>query len=542
VLAFCIPTQATDWQNWRGPNHNGISTEKGWDPGKIKAGIKPLWRASIGTGFSAVSVSNGLVYAMGNTGSKAKDVNQHKDIIYCFSEETGKEVWNHAYPQRLDPKLYEGGTLASPTVSSGKLYTISKDGKAFCLDAKTGKEIWHKNLLKDLGIRRATWGQSGSPLIIDDMVIYNVGTKGVALDKNNGNVIWENGKDPGGYATAVPFRMGEQQCVALFGSRDVIGLVASTGKELWRFPWPTKYDVNASAPIITDDTVFISSGYGTGCTLLKLEAGTATEIWRNKNMRNKMNGSVLWKGYIYGVDEGGELRCLDFKTGEFVWAQGGFGQGSLMIADGKLIVMAEKGNLIIAEATSDGYKVISEAQILSPRCWTVPVLANGRIYARNAKGDLVCLDVSTDTQAVSNSINWAQWRGLSRDAKSTETGLLKKWPPSGPTLLWSREGLGKSFSTVSIADGLIYTTGIIDGQGILFAFDLQGNPKWQKSYGPEWVQSTPGARCTPTVDQGHVYVIKGSDQVSQNIPKSAKMAPRYRGYMFRPCLHAATLW
>ena len=110
-------------------------------------------------------------------------------------------------------------------------------------------------------------------------------------------------------------------------------------------------------------------------------------------MRNKMNGSVLWKGYVYGVDEGGELRCLDFKTGELIWAQAGFGLGSLMIADGKLIVMSEKGNLVIAEVTPDGYQVISEAHILAPRCWTVPVLADGRIYVRNANGDLVCLDV-----------------------------------------------------------------------------------------------------------------------------------------------------
>ena len=514
IASFCLPTQAADWPNWRGPNHNGISTEKGWDSGKIKDGVKPLWRASIGTGFSAVSVSNGLVYAMGNTGNKTKDASKQADIIYCFDAETGEEIWTYPYPQRLDPKYYEGGALASPTVAGGKVYTISKDGKAFCLDAKTGKKIWYKNLLEHLGIKRTTWGVSGSPLIIDNMVIYNVGTKGVALDKNNGNLIWENGKGPGGYATAVPFMIAQQQCIALFGRNSIMGLVASSGKELWQFPWPTKHDVNAADPIITDDSVFISSGYGTGCTLLKFQESNKTEVWRNKNMRNKMNGSVLWKGYVYGVDEGGELRCLDFMTGKLVWAQKGFGMGSLMIADGKLIVMAEKGNMVIAEATPKGYKAISEAQILSPRCWSVPVLANGRIYVRNAKGDLACLDVSNNTQTVSTPSNWAQWRGPNRDGKSTEKGLLKKWPEQGPKLLWSVEGLGTGFSTVSIADGLIYTTGMKDGKGILFAFDLQGNPKWEEPYGPEWAKGHPGTRCTPTVDQGCVYVISGMGAVA----------------------------
>ena len=384
---------AADWANWRGPDYNGISAEKDWDPMKIKEDVEPLWRASIGTGFSTISVSNGRVYAMGNTGVKGEDESKHADVVFCFDAETGKEIWKHTYPQRLDPKYYEGGTLASVTVEGGKVYTISKDGEAFCLDAEKGKVIWHKSFMKGLGFKRTTWGQSGSPLIIDNLVIYNVGGKGIALNKKDGSVVWESGKAPSGYATAVPFMAGGQKCIALFGFKDIIGLVAATGKELWRYPWKTKHDVNAADPIIVGDMIFVSSGYGEGCGLLKIQGGKVSEVWRNKNIRNKMNGCVLWEGYIYGVDEGGELRCLDYKTGRLVWAQKEFGQGSLMLADGKLIVLGEKGNLVIAEPTPDGYKVISKANILSFKCWSVPVLANGRIYARNANGDMVCLDV-----------------------------------------------------------------------------------------------------------------------------------------------------
>jgi outer membrane protein assembly factor BamB len=129
--------------------------------------------------------------------------------------------------------------------------------------------------------------------------------------------------------------------------------------------------------------------------------GSVTGLWRNKTMSNKMNASVLWQGHIYGVDEEGELRCLDLKTGELLWAEGGFGQGSLMIADGKLIVLGEKGNLVIAEASPRGFRPLSTAYILTGRCWTVPVLANGRIYTRSAQGDLVCVDVRPNAAAVS---------------------------------------------------------------------------------------------------------------------------------------------
>ncbi len=427
VLGFVILTGfnniagAADWPNWRGPGYNGISSEKDWNPLKIKDGVKPLWQASVGVGFSTFSVSDGRVYTMGNT--KGKDV----DVVYCFDAETGKGIWKYSYPQRLDPKSYEGGTLASPTVSGGKVYTISKDGKAFCLDAKTGQQIWGKNLLEDLGIERTNWGQAGSPLIIDNMVIYNVGVKGIALNKDDGSVIWENGKTPGGYSTAVPFMMDGKKCIVLCGFSEIIGLVAATGEELWRFPWKTKHNVNAPDPIIAGDMVFISSGYGHGCVLLKIKGNNVTEVWQNKNMRNKMNGSVLWKENIYGVDEEGQLRCLDYKTGELVWSQKGFGQGSLMLADGKLIVMAENGNLVIAEATPDAYKVISQAKVLSGKCWSVPVLANGRIYTRNSTGDVVCLDVSANAAvSAAPSCDWPQWQGPNRDAKSAETGLMKK--------------------------------------------------------------------------------------------------------------------
>lgn len=517
VLTVFSVTEASDWPNWRGPDYNGISAEKDWDPSKIKDGMEPLWKASIGIGFSTISVSDDRAYTMGNTGVKGEDESKHNDVIFCFDAETGKELWRHTYPQQLDPKYYEGGSLATPTVNSDKVYTISKDGKAFCLEAKTGKVIWQKNLSDEFGIKRTTWGYSGSPVVVDNVVIYNAGSKGIALNKDNGSLIWQSGEGPGGYATAVPFMTGDQKCIAMFGFEDIIGLVVTTGKELWRFPWKTKNDVNAADPIVVGDKIFISSGYGIGCALIKIEDGKVVELWRNKNMHSKMNGPVFWKDYIYGVDEGGELRCLDIKTGQIAWAQNGFGQGgSVAMADGKLIALGEKGNLVIADATADGYKVIAEAKILSPICWSVPVLANGRLYARNSGGDLVCLDVSkkavlpvTPVAAISTEKNWAQWRGPNRDGKSTETGLLKSWPEGGPKMIWTAEGLGGGFSSVSIANGFIYTTGIINNEGILSALDLRGDIKWSKSYGPEWIDSHAGTRGTPTVNDGCVYVISG---------------------------------
>jgi len=381
--------QAVDWPNWRGPNHNGVSNETGWVAVWPKNGPKLLWKKSLGTGFCSMAVSNGRLYTMGNI----KD----NDILYCFEADTGKEIWKKSYPCPLFKKNHEGGPAATPTVDGDEVYTFSKNGDVFCPKAATGNVVWHRNLTKEneFGVKHPTWYFASSPFVIDNMVILNAGTNGIALNKADGSVIWQNGKGAAGYSTAVPFSMDGKKCVALFSAKEMVALVAKTGKVLWKIPWKTSYDVNAADAIITGDKMFLSSGYNKGCALFKIGSSDFTELWRNKKMRNHFNSCVLWKGYIYGVDDGSSISCLDFKTGEVKWAQKGFGKGSLMLADGRLIILSDRGKLAIAEASPAGFKELSSAQILTGKCWTVPVLANGRIYARNNPGgQLVCLDVS----------------------------------------------------------------------------------------------------------------------------------------------------
>jgi len=392
VLAvFSNMAKAADWPNWRGPNYNGISSETGWSATWPEEGPKVLWKASIGTGFASMAVSNGRVYATGN-------INDN-DILYCFDAKTGEEIWKKSYPCPLYQKNHEGGPCATPTVDGNAVYTFSKDGDAIRFNASTGQKVWHKNLNKELGLKHPTWYFASSPFVIDNMVILNAGTYGIALDKADGSVIWKNGNGACGYATAVPYTVGNQKCVAMPVSKEVVGLVAATGKILWKFPWKTSYDINAADTIISGDTVFISSGYNKGCALLKIDGGNITELWRNKNMRNQVNSSVLWKGYIYGFDGqvggGGKLTCLNYQTAEVKWSQRGMRTGSLMLADGKLIILGERGKLVIAEASPEEFRELASAQILTGKCWTVPVLANGKIYARNADGQLVCIDVSS---------------------------------------------------------------------------------------------------------------------------------------------------
>lgn len=382
---LCGPALAADWPNYRGPDHNGITRETDWKSDWGESGPKVLWKKSVGIGFSSMAVANGHVYTMGNS--------DDTDTVYCFDAATGNEIWTHPYPCPLLPKYYEGGTLSTPTVDGGRVYTLSKTGGLFCLGAADGTVVWRKELNKDMGYELPTWCFSSSALILGDTLVLNVGDAGLALNKSTGETVWTNGKGTCGYATPVPFVMDGQRSLAIFGKDSIIAVSQSDGKELWRFKWENKAYVNAADPIIYDNYVFISCGYNKGAALLEIKAGEVSSVWESRVMRNQINCSTLYDGFLYGFDES-TLKCIAPQDGTEKWAEGSLGKGSLMMsADGRMIMMSDKGELVIAQADPEQFKPVARAQILpASKSWTTPVLANGRIYARNAAGDLVCVD------------------------------------------------------------------------------------------------------------------------------------------------------
>lgn len=386
-----------DWPQWRGRNRDGISEEGGWPAAWPAQGPKVLWKRSVGTGYAAVSVVGSRIFTMGNDG--------RNDIVWCLDAATGAEVWNYSYPCRGGGSGWPGARI-QPLIDGNRLYTLSLKGHIHCLDAETGRVIWSQDAARELNAKGGRHGFSCHPLIEGDRIIFELGARGgsiVAFNKANGRVIWQAGGDACGHSSPVLFGDGDSRCVLIWTGAGLIGMDLRDGRTLWRFPSRIKHNCNIATPVVSGDRVFISSVYyDRGSALLRFSRGKPVVLWHSKAMQNHTGTCVLWRDHLYGFDgwvdakKGGKgvLKCVNFKTGQVRWAKKGLGTGSLVLAGGRLVILSGRGELIVAQASTEGFRELARAKVLDGRCWTMPVLSRGRIYCRNYEGDLICLDLN----------------------------------------------------------------------------------------------------------------------------------------------------
>ena len=428
LLGSTVCFQAADWPNWRGPDHNGISQETDWFEKWGSSGPKRLWNASVGTGFATVSVADGRVFTMGNK--------SNRDTVYALEEATGDILWRYSYSEALNPRQYDGGPNTTPIVDSEYVYTLSKTGKAFCLEAATGDEVWNKDLKKLYSVTTPNWGFASSPLIHGDKVVYNVGSRGIALNKKTGSLKWKTGSGKSGYATPVRYDHRGTEAFIMFGSSSAYGVNAATGKQLWSKSFKTSASVNAADPVLYDGKIFLTSNSRDG-ELIELSGTSTRSKWKNRNMRIHFNPGVVIGDYFYGADgrveRGNTVRCINMKTGETEWTKSSIPCASITAADGKLIILSRNGDLYIAEASPARFKQLARSKVLSGTCWTPPVLANRSVFVRNSRGTLYKLQMSemvVEPQPL--TVNFAGSR------------LEFSWPAKGNFILESTDALGQA--------------------------------------------------------------------------------------------------
>jgi outer membrane protein assembly factor BamB len=397
ALGVLLPPDKTsgDWPQWRGPNRDGVSPETNQLREWPEDGPPVLWKVRLGGGFSSVAVARGRVFV-----HTAKD--KKEEIVLCLDAATGDELWRYAYPCDYNRAVTlvessDSGPRATPAVDGDCVYTIGTTGIVLCLASESGKKIWEADLRTIGGRTCPPRGYCSSPLVVGDHVyVHPGGAKGnsiVALNKKDGSVVWTALDDPIAHATPTYVDAAGKPQVIYFTGRGAVAVAPKDGKLLWRYDWRTEANCNCASPIHHDGRVFISSATGSGGALLKLNDDAGPElVWKNLVMQNQYSTSVLVDGHLYGFSNT-RLRCVEFATGKAVWDQSGLGKGTLLAADGMLVLLGEKGNLVLAEATPKGYRERGRCKPLDGVCLTAPALAGGRLFVRN-ENLLVALDVT----------------------------------------------------------------------------------------------------------------------------------------------------
>jgi outer membrane protein assembly factor BamB len=369
-----------DWPQWRGPNRDGISLEKGLLKAWPQGGPPLAWQAKgAGAGYSSFSVAGGRLYTLGARGGA--------EYVVAFDVTSGKQVWEAQHGTRFSNDRGDG-PRATPTIEGDRVYAFGASGDLSVRDAATGKQHWAINVLKQYGGSNIRWGLSESPLILSDRILVNAGGTIVALRKTDGSLIWKSEGDEAGYSSAVIHKIGDITQAIFFTSARVIGVDVADGRQLWSYGEVANDVANIATPIVRGNRVFLSSDYGTGAALLELTPGggsvRAREVYFTKEMRNHHASSVLVGDYLYGFSSA-ILTAMRFDSGQVAWRDRSVGKGSVVFADERLYLFSENGVVGLAEAAPDAYREHGRFQIKtgSLPTWAHPIVSGGKLFLRD---------------------------------------------------------------------------------------------------------------------------------------------------------------
>ena len=372
ALAVVVLTHGilvADWQRFRGPNGNGIVSDKLI----LLAKPRELWTTSVGSGNASLIVQGDRLYTVGSQAGRGP-------VLVCLNADTGKLIWE----QRLD--AWSGDS--SPTLLKDKGYLVcdKKPPALLCFQLSDGKTIWRKEMPAATGERH--YGHAGSPTLWRDLVIVNVGL-GTALKQDTGEIVWSH-TGLSGLATPVMYDEEKgQPAVMIFAGEGLYAREASTGRELWSIPWKTDLAVNACDPIYHDGKVFISTTYGKHAAMFDVSASPPKQIWKERG--SSFSSGFLWNDHLFYFG-GSEFNCLDL-AGNKKWSSPGAGGGSALLAGDKILLLNDRGYLWVAAASVDEFRPLFETRIHGGTTWTPPSLVKGRLFVRNKDGAAICLQI-----------------------------------------------------------------------------------------------------------------------------------------------------
>ena len=369
-----------DWPGFRGSKRDG--TVRGVQIKTDWATSPPveIWRRPIGPGWSSFAVRGGRLYTQEQRGDD--------EIVACYDVSTGKPVWRHSDAARFWESNAGPGPRATPTLSNGRVYTLGATGIMNVLDEGTGAVVWSRNAVSDTGAKIPGWGISGSPLVVNDVVIVAASGDLVAYDLATGNPRWYGPKGGSSYSSPQLLTIDLIPQVLLLSAKGATSVNLADGKLLWEHSWPGTPIVQ---PNLTDNgDILISVSDSSGTRRLGVAHGsegwTVQERWTSEELNPFFNDLVVHNGHAFGFD-GSILACIDLADGKRKWKGGRYGHGQLVLLPDQnlLLVLSEAGDLALVKATSDQFTELAHCPAIKGKTWNHPVLAGDVLLVRNGE-------------------------------------------------------------------------------------------------------------------------------------------------------------
>jgi outer membrane protein assembly factor BamB len=420
---------ASEWSRWRGTTGQGTLP-----PAALPQDLPPTtfpiaWSQPLGTGWSSPVVARQIVVITDRQGEQER--------ILAFALGDGRPLWAQTRPVDFDPhpvgRRHGNGPKSTPAIDNGRVYNMGISGWLSCCDLATGEMFWQIDLPNTYGRHQPLsrpgsfvngttnvivpiddgvgapvplFGYTGSPVIVDDMLVTMVGGERggtvMAFDKKTGDEIWRALNENVSYSSPIVATVADRQQVIVMTGPRVVGLDATNGALLWSHPFQIQFDESISTPVTSGDLVLVT-GSGRPLTALRIERNddgrngdgfTSSVAWTNEDLSSYLSSMVVLHAHVYGMNDGGELVCASLADGKTVWFKGSHGFYSTPILAGeRMLALNEQGTLRQFTAAPTGYDLGATWQLTDEATWSVPAMAERKALVRSAKS-LTCYSLS----------------------------------------------------------------------------------------------------------------------------------------------------
>jgi outer membrane protein assembly factor BamB len=385
----------SDFPRYRGANGDGqvrglrLASDWSATPAQVR------WQQPIGGGYAGFAVAGSVAITAEQRGPR--------EAVVCYDRATGKQHWEYLY-DAYHQDVMGDGPRATPTIANGRVYSLGALGDLVCLDGQTGKRIWSVNILTDSAAQKVLWGQTGSPLVVDDWVVVQAGVNPdapagrslVAYHQADGKRGWAVGQRKASYSSPLLATVAGVRQIVMFDADGLTGHAISDGAELWHHDWRTFSDMNTIQPVpVGNDRFFIASEADNGGMMVQVsytEGKWATrEVWKNRHLCAKFANPVAIDGHLYGLSTG-RLVCVNAETGAKMWKEGNFGMGQVLAVGAHLLIVSDQGDVCLVAADPKQFRALARLRVFNDKTWNTPAIAGKELFVRN-QAHMACLEL-----------------------------------------------------------------------------------------------------------------------------------------------------